>query len=96
MTTPHSTPFWPQGKDAFDIWIRIETQPKRRERRVHAEKTKAFQGGPPAHGGTESAGTTRIQERLLGFRKAPVPDPLSKNRIPAPIRITKSFSALNR
>jgi hypothetical protein len=54
------------------------------------------QGVRPAPGGTESAGTTRIQERLLGFRKAPLPDLLSKNRIPVPIRITKSFSDPNR
>jgi len=53
------------------------------------------QGVRPAKGGTESAGTTRYPERLPGFRKAPVPDPLSPNRIPAPMPTTKSFSDPN-
>ena len=54
------------------------------------------QGVRPAHGGTESAGTTRIRERLPGFRKAPVPDRLPENRIPVPIPATQSFSDANR
>jgi hypothetical protein len=48
------------------------------------------QGVRPVPDGTESAGTTMIPERLLAFRKAPVPDPFAENRIPAPIRPTKS------
>jgi hypothetical protein len=36
----------------------------------------------PVPGGTESAGTTWIPERLPGFRKAPVPDPLRKTESP--------------
>jgi len=47
------------------------------------------QGVRPAHGGTESAGKTRISEQLLGFRKAPVPDPLSEIRILAQTGETK-------
>jgi hypothetical protein len=53
--------------------------------RVGGKGTERFsaQGVRPVHDGTESAGTTRIRERLLGFREAPVPDALSENRIPA-------------
>jgi len=54
------------------------------------------QGVRPAHDGTESAGTTPIPERLPGFRKESVPDPLAPNRNPGPRGTTKSFSDPNR
>jgi hypothetical protein len=38
----------------------------------------------------------RTSERLLGFRKAPLLDPLSENQILAQVRITKEFSDPNR
>jgi len=38
----------------------------------------------------------RIRESLLGFRKAPVPDPLADNRRLGRIRTTKEFSDANR
>jgi hypothetical protein len=64
-----------------------------------SEKGKGIffaQGVRSAHGGTESAGKTRIPERLLGFRKAPVPDPLSQNRILLQTRAAKEISDPNR
>jgi len=54
------------------------------------------QGVRSLHGGTESAGTTRIPELLPGFRKAPVPGPLSPNRFPAQVRPTKKISDPDR
>jgi hypothetical protein len=52
--------------------------------RVGGKDTRGFSapGVRPVPGGTESAGTTRIPERLPGFRKAPVPDPLRKTESP--------------
>ncbi len=54
--------------------------------RVSGKETEicSAQGVRSTHGGTESAGNTRIPDRSLGFRKAPVPDPLSEDRIPPP------------
>jgi hypothetical protein len=54
--------------------------------RVGGKDTRGFSapGVCPVPGGTESAGTTRIPERLPGFRKAPVPDPLRKTESPLP------------
>jgi hypothetical protein len=49
-----------------------------------------------AHGGTESAGKIRISEQLLGFREAPVPDPLPENRILAQTLAAKEISDPNR
>jgi hypothetical protein len=48
--------------------------------RVGGKDTRGFSapGVCPVPGGTESAGTTRIPERILRFRKAPVPDSLRK------------------
>jgi hypothetical protein len=48
--------------------------------RVGGKDTGGFSapGVRPVPDGTESAGTTRIPERILRFRKAPVPDPLRK------------------
>jgi hypothetical protein len=52
--------------------------------RVGGKDTRGFSAPRvrPLPGGTESAGTTRIPERLPGFRKAPVPDPLRKTESP--------------
>jgi hypothetical protein len=66
--------------------------------RVGEKGTEIFSalGVRSAHGGTESAGKTRNRERLLGFRKTPVPDPLSENRILAQAQGTKEFSDPDR
>jgi hypothetical protein len=49
--------------------------------RVGGKDTRGLSapGVRPVPGGTESAGTTRIPERIPRFRKAPVPDPLPKS-----------------
>jgi hypothetical protein len=73
---------FPVKHQAGDQEIKEGSSPNR----VGGKDTRGFSapGVRPVPGGTESAGTTRIPERLPGFRKAPVPDPLRKTESQLP------------